>query len=44
MLFQEQERLDQVRLPAVDHPQEYSVYPNEYFASNPDRTPYPSVK
>jgi tetratricopeptide (TPR) repeat protein len=33
--------LDQVRLLAVDHPSDYEVYPNEYFASNP---PYPSFK
>jgi tetratricopeptide (TPR) repeat protein len=30
--------LDQVRLLAVDHPDDSEVYPNEYFASNP---PYP---
>jgi tetratricopeptide (TPR) repeat protein len=33
--------LDQVRLLAVDHPAEFQVYPNEYFASNP---PYPPFK
>jgi len=33
--------LDQVRLLAVDHPAEYEVYPNEYFASNP---PYPEFR
>jgi tetratricopeptide (TPR) repeat protein len=33
--------LDQVRLLAVDHPQEYSVNPNEYFASSP---PFPDFK
>jgi hypothetical protein len=33
--------LDQVRLLAVDHPNDYEVYPNEYFASNP---PYPPFK
>ena len=33
--------LDQVRLLAVDHPADYDVYPNEYFASNP---PYPEFK
>jgi tetratricopeptide (TPR) repeat protein len=33
--------LDQVRLLAVDHPADYDVYPNEYFASNP---PYPQFK
>jgi tetratricopeptide (TPR) repeat protein len=33
--------LDQVRLLAVDHPQDIDVYPNEYFASNP---PYPEFK
>jgi len=33
--------LDQVRLLAVDHPQDVEVYPNEYFASNP---PYPEFK
>ena len=33
--------LDQVRLLAVDHPENVDVYPNEYFASNP---PYPPFK
>jgi Flp pilus assembly protein TadD len=33
--------LDQVRLLAVDHPQDLDVYPNEFFASNP---PYPQFK
>ncbi len=33
--------LDQVGLLAVDHPSDFDVYPNEYFASNP---PYPSFK
>jgi tetratricopeptide (TPR) repeat protein len=33
--------LDQVRLLAVDHPEGLTVYPNEYFASNP---PYPEFK
>ncbi len=33
--------LDSVRLLAVDHPAEFEVYPNEYFASNP---PYPEFK
>lgn len=33
--------LDQVRLLAVDHPKDFDVYPNEYFASNP---PYPEFK
>jgi tetratricopeptide (TPR) repeat protein len=33
--------LDQVQLLAVDHPAEFDVYPNEYFASNP---PYPAFK
>ena len=33
--------LDQVRLLAVDHPADYDVYPNEYFASNP---PFPDFK
>jgi hypothetical protein len=33
--------LDQVRLLAVDHPANFDVYPNEYFASNP---PYPEFK
>jgi tetratricopeptide (TPR) repeat protein len=33
--------LDQVRLLAVDHPKDFDVYPNEYFASNP---PYPKFK
>ncbi len=33
--------LDQVQLLAVDHPADFDVYPNEYFASNP---PYPPFK
>jgi len=33
--------LDQVKLLAVDHPEDFDVYPNEYFASNP---PYPNFK
>ena len=33
--------LDQVKLLAVDHPAEFDVYPNEYFASGP---PYPAFK
>src|SRR3979411_1603527 len=33
--------LDQVRLLAIDHPENVDVYPNEYFASNP---PYPAFK
>ena len=33
--------LDEAKLLAVDHPAEYDVYPNEYFASNP---PYPAFK
>jgi tetratricopeptide (TPR) repeat protein len=33
--------LDKVGLMAVDHPANFDVYPNEYFASNP---PYPSFK
>ena len=33
--------LDQVQLLAVDHPADFDVYPNEYFASNP---PYPAFK
>ena len=33
--------LDQVELLAVDHPAEFEVYPNEFFASNP---PYPPFK
>ena len=33
--------LDQVRLLAVDHPANFDVYPNEYFACNP---PYPAFK
>ena len=33
--------LDQVRLLAIDHPQDVDVYPNEYFASNP---PFPEFK
>jgi tetratricopeptide (TPR) repeat protein len=33
--------LDKVHLLAVDHPADYDVYPNEYFASNP---PYPRFK
>ena len=33
--------LDQVRLVAVDHPNDADVYPNEYFSSNP---PFPDFK
>jgi tetratricopeptide (TPR) repeat protein len=33
--------LDHVRLLAVDHPKDFDVYPNEYFASSP---PYPEFK
>ncbi|MGA9472070.1 MAG: CRTAC1 family protein, partial [Terriglobales bacterium] len=33
--------LDEAKLLAVDHPAEYDVYPNEYFASSP---PYPAFK
>ena len=33
--------LDQVKLLAVDHPADFDVYPNEFFASNP---PYPKFK
>jgi tetratricopeptide (TPR) repeat protein len=33
--------LDRVKLLAVDHPGNFDVYPNEYFASNP---PYPPFK
>ena len=33
--------LDQVRLLAIDHPQDLDVFPNEYFASNP---PFPEFK
>jgi hypothetical protein len=33
--------LDQARLLAVDHPAEFDVYPNEYFATDP---PYPPFK
>ncbi len=33
--------LDQVGLVAVDHPSNFDVYPNEYFASNP---PFPEFK
>ena len=33
--------LDQVQLLAVDHPADFEVFPNEYFASNP---PYPEFK
>ncbi len=33
--------LEQVRLLAVDHPADFDVFPNEYFASNP---PYPEFK
>ena len=33
--------LDQVKLLAVDHPADFDVYPNEFFASNP---PYPPFK
>ena len=35
--------LDQVRLFAVDHPSDYEVYPNEYFASNPPYLPFKVV-
>ena len=33
--------LDQVEVLAVDHPRDFEVYPNEYFASHP---PYPAFK
>jgi tetratricopeptide (TPR) repeat protein len=33
--------IDQVRLLAIDHPQDLEVFPNEYFASNP---PFPEFK
>jgi len=33
--------LDQVKAIAVDHPADFDVYPNEYFASNP---PYPEFR
>jgi len=33
--------LDEVKLLAVDHPQDFDVYPNEYFASNP---PFPRFR
>ena len=33
--------LDQVKLLAVDHPDGFDVYPNEYFASNP---PFPAFR
>jgi hypothetical protein len=33
--------LDRVQLLAVDHPADFDVYPNEYFASNP---PFPKFK
>ena len=33
--------IDQVRLLAIDHPQDVEVFPNEYFASNP---PFPEFK
>jgi hypothetical protein len=33
--------LDQVKAIAVDHPAEFDVYPNEYFASNP---PFPEFR
>jgi Tfp pilus assembly protein PilF len=33
--------LDQAQLLAVDHPSEFDVYPNEYFATDP---PYPPFK
>jgi Tfp pilus assembly protein PilF len=33
--------VDQVRLLAIDHPQDLDVFPNEYFASNP---PFPEFK
>jgi tetratricopeptide (TPR) repeat protein len=33
--------LDEVKLLAVDHPQDFDVWPNEYFASNP---PFPGFR
>jgi Flp pilus assembly protein TadD len=33
--------LDAVKLVAVDHPRQFDVYPNEYFASNP---PFPAFR
>lgn len=33
--------LDQVKLLAIDHPADFEVFPNEYFASNP---PFPAFK
>jgi tetratricopeptide (TPR) repeat protein len=33
--------LDEVKLLAVDHPAQFDVYPNEYFASNP---PFPAFR
>jgi len=35
--------LDQVKLLAVDHPDDVDVYPNEYFASNPPHPPFKVV-
>jgi hypothetical protein len=35
--------LDKVELLAVDHPREFDVYPNEYFASNPPYAPFKVV-
>jgi len=35
--------LDQVKLLAVDHPADFEVYPNEYFASNPPYAPFKVV-
>ena len=33
--------LDEVKVLAVDHPRDFNVYPNEYFASNP---PFPKFR
>ncbi len=33
--------LDEVKVVAVDHPRDFDVYPNEYFASNP---PFPKFR
>jgi len=36
--------LDEVKVLAVDHPRDFDVYPNEYFASNPPFPPFRVVQ